>query len=60
MCDYLEHMHVMGVQLFVDDEMVMPYEAARRTVREEFSYMADYVLGESGRIEQIRFDKVDK
>lgn len=56
---YLENMYEMGAELFVDGELVLPYEAARRTVREEFSYMADYVLGESGEIEQIRFDKVN-
>lgn len=56
---YLEAMYQMGAELFVDGEPVMPYEAVHRTVREEFSYMADYVLGESGQIEQIRFDKVD-
>lgn len=56
--DYLEYMHLCGTALFVDNEAVLPGEAVRRTVREDCLYMADYVLGESGKIEQIRFDRL--
>ena len=33
--------------------------AAAYAVREESPYMADYILGEQGKISQVRLDKVD-
>lgn len=47
-----------GVKLFVDGRAALPGEAAARTVRENSPYMADYVLGDEGNIEQVRFDRV--
>jgi hypothetical protein len=58
--DYLTDKYLEGVQLFVDGEAVLPEEAASRAVREDCVYMADYVLGKTGSIEQIRFDKLDR
>lgn len=54
----LEQMCSQGVELFVDGEAALPDEAAARAVREDSPYMADYVFGDAGNIEQIRFDKV--
>ena len=36
-----------------------PSQAAAYAVREESPYMADYILGEQGKISQVRLDKVD-
>ena len=58
--DYLTDKYLEGVQLFVDGEAVLPEEAANRAVREDCVYMADYVLGKAGDIQQIRFDKLDR
>lgn len=55
---YLEQMYSRGVELFVDNRVTLPGEAAARAVREDSPYMADYVLGDAGNIEQIRFDRV--
>ena len=54
----LEQLHGKGVKLFVDGEAVLPGEAAAKAVQEDSPYMADYVLGDAGNIEQVRFDKV--
>ncbi len=54
----LEQMHNSGVKLFVDDKAVLPWEAAVKAVREDSPYMADYVIGDSGKLEQVRFDRV--
>ena len=54
----LEKLQRNGVGLFVDDVAVLPSEAAAKAVQENSPYMADYVLGETGNIEQVRFDKV--
>lgn len=54
----LEQMHSHGVELFVDGEAALPTDAAARAVREDSPYMADYVFGDTGNIEQVRFDKV--
>lgn len=54
----LEKLQRNGVELFVDDVAVLPSEAAAKAVQENSPYMADYVLGETGNIEQVRFDKV--
>lgn len=48
----------LGVPLFVDGQEVLSKEAAIRCVQEKCDYMADYVLGADGRLEQIRLDKV--
>ena len=42
-----------------DGEKVSPSQAAAYAVREESPYMADYILGEQGKISQVRLDKVD-
>lgn len=55
---FLERMHSRGVELFVDGKAVLPGDAAARTVREDSPYMADYVFGKNGDIEQVRFDRV--
>lgn len=56
---YLEKVHKDGVELFVDGQELGPEEVVRRCVREDSVYMPDYVLGEEGTLEQLRFDKVD-
>lgn len=54
----LENLHQNGVALFVDNREVLPYEAVMQVVKEESVYMADYVVGDPGKIAQVRFDKV--
>ena len=54
----LELLRRRGVELFVDGEAVLPGEAAAKAVQEDSPYMADYVLGDAGNIEQVRFDRV--
>lgn len=57
---FLARLQSRGVELFVDGKTAMPGEIAFKTVREDSLYMADYVLGEGGKIEQVRFDKVTR
>lgn len=54
----LEQMRRKGVELFVDGREAMPEEVVRKAVYEDSPYMADYVLGENGRLEQVRYDRV--
>lgn len=56
----LELLRKCGVELFVDGEAALPVDAAAKAVRENSPYMADYVLGEAGNIEQVRFDRVTR
>ena len=56
----LELLRRRGVELFVDGEAALPNEAAAKAVRENSPYMADYVLGDAGNIEQVRFDRVTR
>lgn len=56
----LEQMLQKGVELFVDGETALPGEIVRKAVCEDSVYMADYVLGDAGYLEQVRFDKVTK
>ena len=60
MQEYLERMQDRGVELIVDGKRMMPGEVVRTTVREDCMYMADYVFGENGNIQQIRFDKLSR
>lgn len=54
----LEQMQNKGVELYVDGEAALPGEAAAKAVCEDSPYMADYVFGSAGKIEQVRFDRV--
>lgn len=58
MITLLEQMQDKGVRLFVDGETALPRDAAAKSVCENSPYMADYVFGDAGNIEQVRFDKV--
>ena len=57
--NYFRRLQKKGAELYVDGEKVSPSKAAEYAVREESPYMADYILGEQGKISQIRLDKVD-
>jgi hypothetical protein len=56
---YFRKLQKNGTELYVDGEKVSPSQAAAYAVREESQYMADYILGEQGKISQVRLDKVD-
>ena len=56
----LQKLREKGVELFVDGKTALPREAAAKAVQEDSPYMADYVLGDTGNIEQVRFDKVTR
>lgn len=55
----LENLRQNGAAFYVDNREVLPYEAVMQVVREESVYMADYVVGDQGKIAQVRFDKVN-
>lgn len=48
-----------GVEFFVDGKSVSMKDAVSFAVREDSAYMADYIWGKAGRIQQIRLDKVE-
>ena len=56
----LELLRRKGVELFVDGVAALPGEAAAKAVQEGSPYMADYVLGDAGNIEQVRCDRVTR
>lgn len=56
----LEQMRRSGVELFVDGQEALPGEVISKAVQENSQYMADYVLDDSGIIEQVRFDRVTR
>ena len=57
--DFYAKMHKKGAEFFVDGTPVLWGEAANIAVEEESIYMADYVLGENGKIKQVRLDKIN-
>lgn len=54
----LGQMRDSGVELYVDGRAALPEEAAAKSVCEDSPYMADYVFGDAGKIEQVHFDRV--
>ncbi len=56
---FLEHMQHMGAQLYLDGESVQTGARVMQAVQEEGNYMADYVFGPSGNVEEIRFDRIE-
>lgn len=59
MLSYLERLQNAGVEFFMDGEEMLPGDVFRRTVQEQYTYMADYVLGENGTVKEVRFDRVE-
>ncbi len=59
MLSYLEGLQKRGVELLIDGETALPGDVIRCTVQEQCNYMADYVLGENGKVKQVRFDRVE-
>lgn len=53
-----QRMYCEGTEFFMEGKQMLPTEVLSRAVKEDGVYMADYVLGEAGKIEQVRFDKV--
>ena len=51
---YFQKLQKNGTELYVDGEKVSPSQAAAYAVREESPYMADYILGEQGKISKDR------
>ena len=51
---YFQKLQKNGTELYVDGEKVSPSQAAAYAVREESPYMADYILGEQGKILALR------
>jgi len=49
--------HAKGAGLYVS---ATPDEVARLYVREEISYMPDYIYDENGSLIQIMFDRIEK
>ena len=45
-----------GVRYYIDGERVTARQVMR--VQEEGSYMADFVYGKEGRIEELRYDRI--
>lgn len=58
MLELWQRMHKEGAEFFVDGEDVLPSDAVSRAVKEDGVYMADYVIGEKGKIKEVRLDKV--
>ena len=54
---YEKYARSKDVKFFVDGECVSPSMALE--LAEESDYMADYVIGEEGKVLEIRFDKVE-
>ena len=57
----LEFWQLLGCEdavYYVDDIETCSFTAASAIVREDNDYMADYVTDDSGRIAQVRLDKV--
>lgn len=47
-----------GVSLYLEGRPSTPGEIVKACVKEESSYMADFVLDEKGLLKELRYDKV--
>lgn len=47
-----------GISLFLEGKPATPEDIAGKCVCEESIYMADYVLDASGKLRELRYDKV--
>lgn len=56
---FYEQLSRQGARFYVDNEPVLPQKALQKTVEEESIYMADYILGDAGKITEVRFDRIN-
>lgn len=54
----LDAMQNSGVVLYIDDRPASPEQIAAKCVREKMTYMADYVMADTGQLKEIRYDRV--
>lgn len=54
-----QQMQREGAVFYVEGKAVSASEAVSRAVREDGAYMADYVFGAEGKVEQVRLDRVN-
>jgi len=47
-----------GASLYLEGERSTPEDIARRCVKEDMSYMPDYIWNEKGKLTEIRYDKI--
>lgn len=47
-----------GVLLYLEGQPADPVTIADRCVREDETYMADYVTDETGRLRELRYDRI--
>lgn len=58
MVTYVEELIRNGAELVVDNRVASPDADTIRAVCEDGSYMADYIVGEAGKVSQVRLDRV--
>lgn len=58
MREHLETIEKSGTVLYLDGKQTTADEVVACCVNEEAVYMPDYVLDESGRLAQLRYDRV--
>lgn len=56
----LEYASRQGIHLYLDGMPTSPEIIATRCVKEDGSYMADYVWDEGGDLKELRYDKIKK
>ena len=60
--EYLEHLEQNmkeGVLLYVDQKLVTPEDIVYPSiVKEGYTYMADYIVDETGKLIEMRFDLI--
>ncbi|MCM1568058.1 MAG: hypothetical protein NC081_01275 [Roseburia sp.] len=56
---FYEQLSRQGAKFYVDNELMLPQKALTKAVEEESIYMADYILGDTGKITEVRFDRIN-
>lgn len=54
----LENVRKSGVRLFLEGKPASPEDIADKCVCENAIYMADYVLDDDGRLQELRYDRI--
>jgi hypothetical protein len=56
--NFWDRVQCRDAKFFVDGQVFGAEETALKTVREDGAYMADYILGTDGKIQQVRYDRI--
>jgi|APHig6443717497_1056834.scaffolds.fasta_scaffold160128_2 hypothetical protein len=61
LCVYLESIYKEGVPIYLEGRLSTPQEIIKQQcVNEDMIYMPDYIISETGKLLELRYDRISE